>query len=100
MGTFKLWINQSNAWILPHLNVAQIRMKSLAKKYVKNSSPLIDRALKQAARKLLLAQASDWPFIICTKTSPEYARRRVTGHLIHFTKLYEQIISGKVKFNI
>lgn len=95
-GHFKLWINQSNAWILPHLNVAQIRMKSLAKKYVKNSPPLIDRALKQAARELLLAQASDWPFIIYTKTSPEYARRRVTGHLIHFTKLYEQIIGGKV----
>jgi 1,4-alpha-glucan branching enzyme len=89
-GHFKLWINQSNAWILPHLNVAQIRMKRLAEQFT-NPPPLVDRALKQAARELLLAQASDWPFIIYTKTSPGYARKRVTDHIVRFTKLFEQI---------
>lgn len=94
-GHFKLWINQSNAWILPHLHIAQTRMKSLAKKFT-NPSPLIERGLKQAARELLLAQASDWPFIIYTKTSPDYARKRVTEHIVRFTKLYEQLNSGKI----
>jgi 1,4-alpha-glucan branching enzyme len=47
--------------------------------------------LKQAARELLLAQASDWPFILRAKTSPEYARRRVKDHLLRFIALHEQL---------
>jgi len=57
---------------------------------------LQDRALKQAARELLLAQASDWPFILRTGTSPEYARRRVKDHLLRFSKIYEQLTASKV----
>ncbi len=52
---------------------------------------LEERALKQAGRELLLAQASDWPFIMRTGTSPNYARRQVTDHLVRFTELFEQI---------
>ena len=50
--------------------------------------------LKQAARELLLAQASDWPFILRTGTSPGYARKRVKEHLLRFTRLYEQLTTG------
>ena len=42
---------------------------------------LPDRALRQAGRELMLAQASDWPFIITNGTTEEYARRRLTDHL-------------------
>ena len=44
----------------------------------------------------MLAQASDWPFILRTGTSPEYARKRVKGHLARFTRLYEQLTSGQL----
>ena len=54
------------------------------------------RALQQAARELLLAQASDWPFILRTGTSPEYARKRIKNHLLRFTKIYDQLTSGSV----
>ena len=54
------------------------------------------RALKQAARELLLAQASDWPFILRAKTSPEYARRRVKDHLLRFIALHEQLTLTRV----
>jgi len=57
---------------------------------------LVERALRQAARELLLAQSSDWPFILRTGTSPEYARRRVTDHLLRFTKIYEQFIHSQL----
>ena len=50
-----------------------------------------ERALKQAARELLLAQASDWPFILRTGTSPDYARKRVKDHLLRFIALHEQL---------
>ena len=49
------------------------------------------RAFKQAGRELLLAQASDWPFILRTGTSPDYARKRVKDHLLRFIALHEQL---------
>jgi len=57
---------------------------------------LTQRALKQAARELLLAQSSDWPFILRTGTSPEYARRRVKDHLLRFIALHEQLTQTQV----
>jgi 1,4-alpha-glucan branching enzyme len=94
-GYWKVWLNETNAWIYPHLNIAQERMTELAKLYPA-PNPLQERALKQAARELLLAQASDWPFIMRTGTSPEYARRRVTGHLQRFIALHEQLTSTAI----
>jgi len=54
------------------------------------------RALRQAARELLLAQASDWPFILRAGTSPDYARRRVKDHLLRFIALHDQLTSTTV----
>ena len=65
-------------------------MSALVESFPK-PSPLEARALKQAARELLLAQSSDWPFILRTGTNPDYARRRVKEHLLRFLSLHEQI---------
>ncbi len=94
-GYWKVWLNETNEWIYPHLQVAQERMTSLARCFPQ-ATGLLERALKQSARELLLAQASDWPFILRTGTSPEYARRRVTDHLLRFNALHEQITSNVV----
>ena len=72
------------------LQVAQERMTELAHLFSQPEA-LQTRVLKQAARELLLAQASDWPFILRTGTSPDYARKRVKEHLLQFSKLYEQL---------
>ena len=90
-----MWLNETNEWIYPHLHIAQERMTELARRFTQ-SDALQLRALQQAGRELLLAQASDWPFILRTGTSPEYARRRVTDHLLRFTKLYDQLRQGIV----
>jgi 1,4-alpha-glucan branching enzyme len=45
---------------------------------------------------LLLAQASDWPFILRTGTSPDYARKRVKDHLYRFIALYDQLVGNRV----
>ena len=58
--------------------------------------PCKARALKQAARELLLAQASDWPFILRAGTSPDYARRRVKDHLLRFIALHDQLTATSV----
>ena len=52
------------------------------------------RALNQAARELLLAQSSDWAFIMKTGTMVEYAIRRTKEHLLRFTRLHDQIRAG------
>ena len=57
---------------------------------------LLLRALKQAGRELLLAQASDWPFILRTGTSPDYAARRVKEHLLRFLSLHEQLTTTRI----
>jgi 1,4-alpha-glucan branching enzyme len=86
-------LNETNEWIYPHLHVAQERMTKLARVFP-NPGLLEKRALKQAARELLLAQASDWPFILRTGTSPDYARKRVKDHLFRFIALHDQL-NGK-----
>ena len=94
-GYWKVWLNETNEWIYPHLNVAQERMTALAQLYPE-ASGLTERALKQAARELLLAQSSDWPFILRTGTSPEYARQRVKDHLLRFIALHEQLTATSI----
>jgi 1,4-alpha-glucan branching enzyme len=94
-GYWRVWLNEKNEWIYPHLRVAQERMTELARRFPQPEA-LQERALKQAARELLLAQASDWPFILRTETSPGYARKRVKEHLLRFTRLYEQLTAGEL----
>jgi 1,4-alpha-glucan branching enzyme len=94
-GYWRVWLNETNEWIYPHLHVAQERMTKLANGFPR-PNPLQERALKQAARELLLAQASDWPFILRTGTSPDYARKRVKDHLFRFIALHDQLSSGSI----
>ena len=94
-GYWRVWLNETNEWIHPHLHAAQERMTKLAQKFP-NATPLQERTLKQAARELLLAQSSDWPFILRTGTSPDYARKRVKDHLLRFISLHEQLTATKI----
>jgi len=54
------------------------------------------RALKQAARELLLAQSSDWAFIMKTGTMVDYAQKRTKQHIHRFNGLYEDIKWNKI----
>jgi len=94
-GYYRVWLNEKNEWIYPHLQVAQERMTVLARQF-KNAGDLRGRAVKQAGRELLLAQASDWPFMLRSGTSADYARQRVKTHLLHFIALHEQLANTRV----
>ncbi|HUR45446.1 MAG TPA: 1,4-alpha-glucan branching protein domain-containing protein [Candidatus Saccharimonadales bacterium] len=94
-GYLKVWLNETNEWIYPHLDVAMERMSNLARRFPE-STGVTQRGLKQAARELLLAQASDWPFILRTGTSPDYARKRVKDHLLRFIALHEQLTATRI----
>src|SRR5208283_1618475 len=90
-GYWRVWLNEKNEWIYPHLQIAQERMTEMARQFP-NPDPVQERVLKQAARELLLAQSSDWPFILRTGTSPDYARKRVKDHLLRFIGLHDQLM--------
>jgi 1,4-alpha-glucan branching enzyme len=93
-GFHEYWLNQTNAWIYPHLHKATERMIELSKR--EPADPLEEKALNQAARELLLAQSSDWAFIMRTGTMHPYAVRRTRSHLMRFNKLYDDLKIGKV----
>ena len=71
-------------------------MVELAHLFPNEKKDLRKTALNQCARELLLAQSSDWLFIITHGTMVEYAKKRIKDHIGRFTKLYEQIKSNNI----
>jgi 1,4-alpha-glucan branching enzyme len=90
MGYAEVWLDRSNDWIYPHLHKAADRMIELAQAYPR-AEGLLRRALNQAARELLLAQSSDWAFIMKAGSHVEYAVGRTKEHVLRFTRLYQDI---------
>ena len=89
-GYAAVWLDEANDWIYRYLHKAADRMIELARTH-HDASGVTRRALNQAARELLLAQSSDWAFIIKTGTMVDYAVRRTREHLLRFTRIYEQV---------
>ena len=54
------------------------------------------RALNQMARELLLAQSSDWAFIMQTGTMVEYAHKRTRVHFLRFDKLHDMVMRNEI----
>ncbi len=95
-GYSEMWLQGSNDWIYRHLHGASDRMTELAKANSSGTNGLVKRALNQALRELLLAQSSDWAFILGTGTHTSYAVRRTKDHLLRFNRLYEEINSHSI----
>jgi 1,4-alpha-glucan branching enzyme len=89
-GYCEVWLEGTNDWIYPHLHEDADRMVELARQHAAPGA-LERRALNQAARELLLAQSSDWAFIMKTGTMVEYAHDRTRTHVLNFNHLYDQI---------
>ncbi|UNC93425.1 1,4-alpha-glucan branching protein domain-containing protein [Candidatus Contubernalis alkaliaceticus] len=94
-GYSSVWLNGKNDWVYRHLHKAEERMIRLAEHNTNAFSPYSD-ALNQAARELLLAQASDWTFIISMDTAVQYAKTRISEHLEKFNRLYDMIEEKRI----
>ncbi|HST31508.1 MAG TPA: 1,4-alpha-glucan branching protein domain-containing protein [Chthoniobacterales bacterium] len=95
-GYLEVWIDKNNSWIYPHLHVAAQRMHKLATRHKNDSNGQTDRVLKQLARELLLAQSSDWAFLMGSGTAREYATKRTLDHLSRFNQLHDQLVAGTI----
>ncbi len=94
-GYAEVWLNGSNDWIYRHLHKAAERMTECAHRNP-NAEGVHRRALNQMARELLLAQSSDWAFIMKTGTHTQYAENRTKTHLCQFERLYEGICKNSI----
>jgi len=94
-GYNEYWLNEKNAWIYRHLHAAAERMIELARRFP-NADGLARRALDQAARELMLAQSSDWAFIMTTGTMVPYAERRTNEHVLRFNRIYDGLLGGNL----
>ena len=93
-GHWGVWLDPANSWIYPHLHAAERTMAVLAQTTA--PSPLATRALQQLARELLLAQSSDWAFLMRADTARKYATQRTRTHLRRFQILADELAHGRI----
>jgi 1,4-alpha-glucan branching enzyme len=94
-GYSEVWLDKSNAWIYPHLHAAARRMTEAARRHTKTRVRWKTETLQQMARELMLAQSSDWAFLMRTGTARDYATRRTKDHILRFNRLWEGLTAGK-----
>jgi len=82
----------------PNLNNMKMKSSAINAK-IEKEIDLYRHALNQCARELLLAQSSDWLFIITNGTMVDYAKKRIKDHIGRFTKLYEGLMADKLDKN-
>jgi len=85
-GYHYIWLNNENAWTWKKLYPCQRRMRELSRQYAEGPAREI---VRQAGRELLLAESSDWQFLISTQSAKDYAEVRFTDHIDRFERLAE-----------
>jgi 1,4-alpha-glucan branching enzyme len=95
-GDFSTWVNPETADIWERVHRAEedflAHIPSASER-----SPEEARVLRQAARELLLVEASDWTFMITRDRAEDYARERVGNHLDRLTRLLQMLERGVVE---
>ncbi len=100
-GYYGVWINEGNDWIYRHLHYMADKMAEIADEYGNKAdiSESETRILNQMVRELLLAQSSDWAFLMTTQTAVEYSTKRTKEHIYNFEKLYGSLLSTTVDYD-
>jgi 1,4-alpha-glucan branching enzyme len=77
-GDFSMWLGPRTAWTWERLWPLEERFWDVAPAALMSASAR--DVLAQAAREMLLAQSSDWQFIISTGAAADYAEQRFQEH--------------------
>jgi 1,4-alpha-glucan branching enzyme len=93
-GYHTYWLNDTNAWVVPQWQRASQAMVRRVSQGVANHRQR--ELLDQAGRELLLAQSSDWSFILRAGTTTDLARERIERHLDRFWRLIGAIEKGSI----
>lgn len=95
-GFYDVWLNSGNDWIYRHLHQMADELSRLANEHKENTEFTKHRILNQMVRELLLAQSSDWAFLMTTQTAVEYSVRRTKEHISNFMRLQDMVEDGDV----
>jgi 1,4-alpha-glucan branching enzyme len=91
-GDYSMWLNDETLWTWRRLwPLEQAFWSAVPAALTSDGARPI---LAQAARELLLAQASDWQFIISTGEVADYATQRFTGHCDDLERLLAALQQG------
>ena len=85
-GYHYIWINDDNYWTWKKLYPIERKLRQMAKDYAGGPA---EEVVLQAARELLLAESSDWQFLISTFSARDYAEVRFNDHIDRFGRLAE-----------
>ncbi|RKY77876.1 DUF1957 domain-containing protein [candidate division KSB1 bacterium] len=86
-GYHYIWLNEDTSWTWPHIYHDEKRLIDFLNQVDYKANPQLEEVLKQAARELMLLQASDWQFLISTWAARDYAELRITEHHNDFNRL-------------
>ena len=84
-GDWSMWLNPETSWTWEQLWPLEEEFWRIAPAAIER--PEMHSVLAQAARELLLAQSSDWQFIISTGEAADYAEKRIRIHISDCAKL-------------
>ncbi|MBF0344106.1 MAG: DUF1957 domain-containing protein [Nitrospirae bacterium] len=88
-GYYDVWLNDKNDWLYKHLYYMATTIEDMANKHFNETQPVTIRVLDQLLRELLLAQSSDWAFLITMGTATHYAEKRTKEHVSNFNRLLD-----------
>ena len=97
-GYFEPWLNSRNDWLYRGICAVTDKMVDTANFFkTRHLNQLKKRALNQAAREVLLAQSSDWAFLLYIGSHASYAGRRFAEHVNCAVDLLSQAIEDRVE---
>lgn len=86
-GYHYVWLNDGNKWTWERLYPAEQELLRLVQLQEGKQNKQATEIVVQAAREILLAEASDWQFLISTLSAQDYAELRFQDHIDRFTML-------------
>jgi 1,4-alpha-glucan branching enzyme len=95
-GYSETWLMGRNHWIYP----AMFEAIELLEKLIDNRLAADMRrraAIDQYLRELMLAQSSDWAFMMHAENAGRYPEQRVQEHLHNMLGIYDQVSQGRIE---
>jgi 1,4-alpha-glucan branching enzyme len=97
-GGHYVWLNQGVAWTWKEIYDLEKQFLDIIAIYQSTgASDFLKDILEQAARELLLLEASDWQFLITTESAAEYSTKRFKSHaerLVHLLDIAKRLLNN------
>ncbi len=96
-GYNEMWLNNRTDWIYPLVHqTGDFYLNLISNISTSSLNKVQEKIILQMGKELLLAQSSDWPFIIRSQTTTKYATFRVKDHIANFYKLYNMYKTNQI----